>query len=118
MHRGPLERGARFLEFIIQRPGDSVYIPHLLTHAILTFDTRLTTIPSKWDATTTSNQQIIFQTLHDGTFGVHRDKWRENFRKSFRQPHKNGCFFSQQALKKVWKDDKNIENIEENIVRT
>ena len=81
MQRGPREREARYLRFTIQRPGDLIYIPHLLAHAVLTLDTG-STILSGWDAATTSNQLVILQTLDEYTFGVRRGKWREIFRKS------------------------------------
>ena len=79
--RGPREREARYLHFTIQRPGDLIYIPHLLAHAVLTLDTGSATNLSGWDATTTSNQRVILQTLDDYTFGVRRGKWREILRK-------------------------------------
>ena len=81
MQRGPRERESRYLQFTLQRPGDFVYIPHLLAHAVLTLDTGSPTISSGWDAATTTNQQIIIQTLEEYTFGVCRGKWREIFRK-------------------------------------
>ena len=81
MKRGPREREARYLYFTIQRPGDLIYIPHLLAHAVLTLDTGSRTILSGWDATTTSNQRVVLQTLDEYTFGVRRGKWRENLRK-------------------------------------
>ena len=80
MQRGPREREACYLHFTIQRPGDLVYIPHLLAHAVLTLDTGSPTILSGWDAATTSNQRVILQTLDEYTFGVRRGKWREIFR--------------------------------------
>ena len=80
MQRGPRERESRYLQFTIQRPGDLIYIPHLLAHAVLTLDTGSPTILSGWDAATTTNQQIIIQTLDEYTFGVRRGKWREIFR--------------------------------------
>ena len=43
-------------------------------------DTGSPTILSGWDAATTTNQQIIIQTLDEYTFGVRRGKWREIFR--------------------------------------
>ena len=55
-------------------------MPHLLAHAVLTLDTGSPTISSGWDAATTTNQQIIIQTLDEYTFGVGRGKWREIFR--------------------------------------
>ena len=79
--RGPREREARYLQFTIQRPGDLIYIPHLLAHAVLTLDTGSPTILSGWYAATTSNQDVILQTLHEFTFGLRRAKWREVFRK-------------------------------------
>ena len=80
MQLGPRERESRYLQFTFQRPGDLVYIPHLLAHAVLTLDTGSPTILSGWDAATTTNQQIIIQTLDEYTFGVRRGKWREIFR--------------------------------------
>ena len=80
MQRGPREREARYLQFTLQRPGDLIYIPHLLAHAVLTLDTGSPKILSGWDAATTSNQHVILQTLDEYTFGVRRGKWREIFR--------------------------------------
>ena len=80
MQRGPRERESRYLQFTLQRPGDLIYIPHLLAHSVLTLDTGSPTILSGWDAATTTNQQIIIQALVEYTFGVHRGKWREIFR--------------------------------------
>ena len=76
------EREARYLRFTIQRPGDLFYIPHLLAHAVSTLDTGSPTILSGWDAATTSNEQVILQTLDEYSFGVRRGKWREIFRKN------------------------------------
>ena len=81
MQRGPREREARYLHFTIQRPGDLIYIPHLLAHAVFTLDTGSPTIFSGWDAATTSNQRVIVQTLNEYTFGVRRGKWCKIFRK-------------------------------------
>ena len=81
MQRGPRERESRYLRFTLQRPGDLIYIPHLLAHAVLNLDTGSPTILSGWDAATTSNQQVILQTLDEYTFGVRRGKWREIFGK-------------------------------------
>ena len=80
MQRGPREREWRYLQFTLQCPGDLIYIPSLLAHTILTLDTGSPTILSGWDATTTTNQQIIIQTLNEYTFGVRRRKRREIFR--------------------------------------
>ena len=55
MQRGPHKREARFLRFTLQLPGDLIYIPHLLAHAVLKLDTDSPTISSGWDAATTSN---------------------------------------------------------------
>ena len=64
MQPGPRERETRFLEFTLQRPGDWIYISHLLAHAVLTLDTGSSTTLSGWDvATTTTNQHIRIQTL-------------------------------------------------------
>ena len=81
MQLGPRERESRYLQLTLQRPGDLVYIPHVLAHAVLTLDTGSPTILSGWDSTTTTNQQIIIQTLDEHTFSVRRGKWRESFRK-------------------------------------
>ena len=81
MQGGPREREASYLQFILQRPGDLVYVPHLLAHAVLTFETSSPTILSGWDAATTSNQHVIPQTLDEYTFGLRRGKWHKSFRK-------------------------------------
>ena len=80
MQRVPRERESRYLQFTLPRPGDLIYTPHLLAHAVLTLDTGSPTILCGWDAATTTNQQIIIQTLDEYTFGVRRGKWREIFR--------------------------------------
>ena len=80
MQRGPRERESRYLQFALQHPGDLIYIPHLLSHAVLTLDTGSPTILSGWDAATTTNQQITIATLDEYTFGVRRGKRREIFR--------------------------------------
>ena len=59
MQRCLREREARYLQFTVQRPGDLIYIPHLLAHAVLTLDTGSPTILSGWDDATTSNQHVI-----------------------------------------------------------
>ena len=59
MQRGPREREARYLRFTLHRPGELIYIPHLLAHAVLTLDTGSPTILSGRDAATTSNQHVI-----------------------------------------------------------
>ena len=82
MYRGSRERESRFLQFTLQRPGDLIYIPHLLAHKELTLDTDSPTILSWWDAATTRNQQNIIQTLDENTSGVQRGRWREIFRKN------------------------------------
>ena len=101
IQRGRRQRESRYLQFTLQRPGDLFYIPHLLAHAVLTLDTGSPTILSGWDATTTTNQQIITQTLDEYTFGVRRAKWREIFREKVCPRYVNGCFLPQQALRKV-----------------
>ena len=80
LQRGPHERESRYLQFTLQRPGDLIYIPHLLAHAVLTLDTGSPTIFSLLDAATTIKQQIILQTLDEYTFCVRRGKCRETFR--------------------------------------
>ena len=80
MQRGPRERESRYLQFTFQSPGDLIYIPHLLAHAVLILDTGSPTFLSGRDAATTTNQEIIIQTLDEYTFGVRRGKWREIFR--------------------------------------
>ena len=81
MQRCPANVRGRYLQFTLQRPGDLIYIPHLLAHAVLTLDTGSPTILSRWDSATTSSQQVILQTLDGYTFGLRRGKWREIFRK-------------------------------------
>ena len=80
MQRGPRERESRYLQFTFQRPGDLIYIPHLLANAVLTLDTGSPTISSGWDVATTTNQQINIQTLDEYTFSVRCGKWLEIFR--------------------------------------
>ena len=85
MQRGPRKRESRYLQFTFQRPGDLIYIPHRLAHAVLTLDTGSPTILSGWDAATTTNLQIIIQTFDEydnskSPFGVRRGKWCEIFR--------------------------------------
>ena len=65
LERGPREHETRFLQFTLQRPGDLIYIPHLLADALLFLDTGSPTILSGWDAATTTNQQTISQTLDE-----------------------------------------------------
>ena len=103
MQRGPRELESRYLQFTLQRPGDLIYIPHLLAHAVLT-------IFSRWDAATTTNQQIIIQTLDEYTFGVRRGKWREVFRKKGLSSLREWVFSpatghqeSENRLEKHWK---------------
>ena len=79
MQCGPCEREARYLRFTLQHPGDLIYIPHVLAHAVLVLDTRSPTISSGWDGATTSNERVILRTLDEYTFGVRRGKWREIF---------------------------------------
>ena len=110
MQRGAIEHETRYLQFTLQRPADLIYIPHLVAHVVFTLDTGSSTILSRWDAATTTNQQIINQTLHEYTFGVRRGKWPEIFRKKVCQHYEKVCF-----LKKGWK---NIGNTGKNIVRT
>ena len=80
MQRGPRESESRYLQFILQRLGDLIYIPHLLAHAVLTLYTSSPTIVSGWEAATTTNQQNVIQTLDEYTFGVRPGRWREIFR--------------------------------------
>ena len=44
MQRSPRERESRYLQFTVQRPGDLIYILHLLAHVVLTLDTGSPTI--------------------------------------------------------------------------
>ena len=53
MQRDPRERESRYLQFILQRPGDLIYVHPLLAHAVLTLDTGSPTILYGWDAATT-----------------------------------------------------------------
>ena len=77
LQRGPRERESRVLEFTFQQPGDLIYIPHLLPHAVLSLDTGSPTILSRRDAVTTTNQRNIIQTLVEYLFGVRRGRWLE-----------------------------------------
>ena len=79
MQRGPREREVRYLLFTLQRPGDLIYIPHLLAHAVLTLDTGSPTFLSGWDVATTSNQHVILQTPDEYKFGARRCRWHEIF---------------------------------------
>ena len=45
MQRGPRERESRYLQFTFQRPGDLIYIPHLLAQAVLTKFQKLGRLP-------------------------------------------------------------------------
>ena len=101
MLRGPRECEARYLQSTIQRPGDLIYIPHLLAHAVLTLDRGSPTNLSGWDAATTPNQNFIPQTLDEYTFGVRRGKWREIFREKVFQHYANGSFLILQVPRKV-----------------
>ena len=92
MQRSPSERESRYLQLTLQRPGNLIYIPHLLAHAVLTLDTGSPTILSGWDAATTTNQQIIKQTLDEYTFDVRRGKWRESFREKVLVALREGVF--------------------------
>ena len=79
--RGPRECETRCLQFTVQRPGDLICLPHLLTHTVFTLDTASPTILSRWDTATTTNQQILIQTMDESIFGVRRGKWCEISRK-------------------------------------
>ena len=79
--RSPGEREAIYLRFTFQRPGNLIYFPHLLVHAVLTVDTASPTVLSGWDAATTPNERVSLQTLDEYTFCVGRGKWREIFPK-------------------------------------
>ena len=81
MQRGPRERESRYPQFTLQRPGNLMYIPHLLAQAVLTLDTGSPTILSGWYAAMTTNQQNMIQTLNEYTFDVRRGRWLEIFRK-------------------------------------
>ena len=79
MLRGALEREAQSLQITIHRPGDSIYIPHVLAHAVLTVDTGSPTVLSGWDNTSSTNRQIIFHSADEYASGVRRGKWLEIF---------------------------------------
>ena len=109
MQRGPRERESRYLRFTLQRPGDLIYTPHLLAHAVLTFDTGSPTNLSGSDAATTSNQYVILQTLDEYTFGVRCGKRREIFLKKGLSALREWVFFpstapqeSKDRLQKHW----------------
>ena len=101
MQRGPRERESRYLQFTLQRPGDLIYIPHLLAHAVLTLDTGSPTIYV--DGTPPPLQIIrlsyrlwmsilsVCVVLSGAKFSV----------KNVCQRYVNGCFLPQQALRKV-----------------
>ena len=55
MQRGPRERESRYLQFTFRRPGDLIYIPRVLAHAVLTLDTGSPMFSSGRDAATTTN---------------------------------------------------------------
>ena len=110
MQRGPCEREERFLQFTLQRPGNLIYIPHLLAHNVSKFDTGSPKILSGWDTgATTTNQQRIIHFLDECTFGVRRPKWREFFRKKLFSALREWVFSpakspqeSQETLEKHW----------------
>ena len=115
MQRGPRGRGSRFLQFTLQLPGDLIYIPHLLAHAVLTLDTGSPLILSGWDAATTTIQQILFQTLDKYTFGVRHGKWRQIFRRKSLSALREWVFFpatcpqeSKERLENIGPTGKNI----------
>ena len=117
--RGPRERGSRYLQFTLQRPGDLIYNPHLLAHALSTLDTGLPTFSSGWEVATTPNQQIIIQILDEYTFGVRHGKWREIFRKEGFSGLRDCVFFpatgpqqSKEKLEKLWQNwEKHSRNL-------
>ena len=109
MQRSPREREALCLRFILQRSGDLIYIPHLLAHAVLTVDAGSITFLSGWDAATTSNEQVVFQTLDEYTFGVRPGKclgiFREKGLSAFREwvfSPSTGLQESRDKLQKQW----------------
>ena len=109
MQRGPREREARYLQFTIQRPGSLTSSPYFPAHVVLTVDTCSPTILTGWDAATTSNQQVILQTLDEYTFGLRRGKWREIFRKKNYPYFVSGCFLLLQAPEKWWQATKTLD---------
>ena len=80
MQRGPRERESRYLQFTLQRPGGLIYIPHLLTNAVLTLDTGSPTFYLDGTPPPLPISRLIFQTSDEYTFGVRRGKWDEIFR--------------------------------------
>ena len=94
MQRRSRERESRYSQFTVHCPSDLIYIPHLLAHTILTLDTGSPTISSGWDAATTTNQQILIQSLDEYTSGVHRGRWGEIFRKKKCLSALRECVFS------------------------
>ena len=101
MQRGTRERESRYLQFTLQRPGDLIYIPHLLAHSVLTLDSGSPTILSGWDAATTTNQRVIIQTLDEYTFVCVVVSGAKFFVKKVCPRYVNRYFPRQQALKKV-----------------
>ena len=44
MQRGSREPDTRYFQYTLQRPGDLIYIPHLLAHAVSILETSSPTI--------------------------------------------------------------------------
>ena len=61
MQRAPRETGTAGIQFAVQRPGDLLYVPHLATHSVLTFDMGTTTFLAGWDCCNISIQELIVQ---------------------------------------------------------
>ena len=76
----PSEREARYLYFILQRPVDLICVPYLLARAVLILETGSPKNLSKWDAATSSDQQVNTQTFVQYPFGVLCGKRRGVFR--------------------------------------
>ena len=78
MQLGLRQRGAWSFQLTNKRPGDLIYIPHLLAHAFLILDTSWPTVSSGYDAPRTTNQQTSVQAL-DESFLRGAEVWGEFF---------------------------------------
>ena len=98
-----------YLRFIIQRPGDLIYVPSLRPHAVLALDTGQPTILSGWDASTIADSTIITRTLDEYNVGVPRGTWTKILRTQAREALRNwvhapavGRRASKEQLRKHW----------------
>ena len=92
MQRALREKEAAGIPFPVQRPGDLLYVPHLTTHSVLTFDLRTTTILAGWDCCNISNENLIVQLFDNFSPGGTKERWREQFRLGGFDKFKKWCF--------------------------